>query len=362
MKINLILSILALILAIPCWVTITAEAVEDFVDSSDIPMMFPGFSADPVQIIEIRKRKDEDLIKAQNIPEDQQFDVMAFQRSADGWVLVTGAKRGLKVDAALIESNILDHVLDLRLDPDGMVPEDQVTPEFRMSHELTPETGITIRCFGQPAQQGAQPPELAILVRGKTTKRSGGGRESISGYYVVNPNRPRDVVIYEPASEDWHLPLDESQWADKLVHEFLVGEVDTFYVKNALGSVGFKRSREGNWQPIAEQCKAAGKPIDLKKYKHVKKDDVNQLLEHFKKVEAESFARQKIPADAGGTEVHVRAILKDGQEFSMYVSGNRDQAAQNFDAVATNHDFKFQISGFSVGGYQKMDPADMFHQ
>ena len=133
-------------------------------------------------------------------------------------------------------------------------------------------------------------------------------------------------------------------------------------VKNALGSAGFKRSRDGNWTAIPAECKAAGKPIDLKKFKNVKKDDVNQLLEHFKEVKAESFSRQKIPADAGGTEVHVRAILKDGQEYSMYVSGQRDQSSNNFEAVATNHDFKFKIAGFSVNGYQKMDPADMFHQ
>ena len=66
MRVNIFLAILAVILAVPCWITIVDESVEDFVDPNAIPMLFPGFSRDLVSVIEI-KRTDWDRMKPHRV-------------------------------------------------------------------------------------------------------------------------------------------------------------------------------------------------------------------------------------------------------------------------------------------------------
>jgi len=362
MRLDIILAVLALVLAVPCWLTIRSESVEDFIDPNAIPMLFPGFSAAPVMFIEIARRRSEEQIEAQNLTAEQQFEGIAFQRRGDSWFLVRDGKlNGLKMDTALIERDVLEHVLDLRLDRDTLVPRENVDEEFRRANHLTVETGMTIICLGQPRAKNVRPPELAHLILGKTTKRGGAGAASIDGYYVCNPSHPREVVIYEPHSQRWNVSIRPSDWSDKLIHEFLMAEVDTFVISNALGQMGFKLNSAKRWEPIPEQFKAGDQPLDLKIVGRLKNQLVGELFNTFATVRAVEFLRGKVPQDAVGAEVIVEAVLKDGTAYTLHVARQRNADSNSSDAVASNHKFKFRVIDFDVASFRRQDPKDLFH-
>jgi hypothetical protein len=360
MRINIILAILAVALAVPCWITIDRESIEDFVDQNAVPLLFPGFSSDLVSVVEIRRRLSEDIIKAQNLPPERQFEAIVFQRTGNGWVLLNNVEfGGLAMDPAAIDRDVLDHIASLRLDKGTLVPEENVDDVFRTEQQLTEETGFVIRCL-----RGPTGPELAKLVLGKSTKRGGEGQEDVEGYYVCRPDRPRDVIVYEPKSGMWNLSLRPTDWADKRIHEFLLSEVESFYFSNALGSAGFRKKKgsAAHWIPIADQCKQGDKSLDLKSLGKVIQEgegSVSELVSRFTVVRAEEFERQKVTTDDIGNEVEVRATLKDGTEFVLRV-GREIPGKNGSAAVSSNHQFKFSIVSFHVDPFRRQDPKDLF--
>jgi hypothetical protein len=359
MRINIILAILAAVLVVPCWITISDD-VEDFVDPNAVQLLFPGFSRELVSVIEIKRRKSQDVITAQNIPPEQQFESIVFQREGEGWSLLNDLNfSGLAIAPRLVDGDLLEHIASLTLDQDALVPAENVTDEFRKEQQLTEATGIIIRCL-----RGPQGPELATLILGKSTTGGGADLKDVDGYYVCRPDRPREVVIYEPKDRTWRVSLRPSDWADKKIHEFLLSEVESFYFLNALGSAGFKRKKGSadQWVPIADKCMQGSQKLDLStlgEVIHKGERSVTELVNRFTSMTADEFKREKIAQDVNGNEVEVRATLKDGTEYVLRAGMETDMRASCL-AISSNHRFQFYIADIYVGTFRRQDPKDLF--
>lgn len=346
MKTNLILFLLSLILGVPCYFTLRSEDIEY---RQAVPYLFPGFVPDNVTMLQIQRRKPEDMIKAQKIEGAEQFDVLVFQRTPGGWQLAmpNHVHSGMPVDSKAIDRNILDHIKQIRIDSQTLVKQD-ATPEYRKENELTPETGIIIQC-----KLGPEGPDVATLVLGKSTKKSD-KQEELDGFLVCRPDRPREVILYEPVSKRWDLSLRSSDWLDKSIHSFALSNVERFYYKNVFGSAGFKLKpgSQGTWIPIKEQC-------SIKKIDAPRQMEIRNLLVQFLRVNAESYGRGKIDIDMVGAKIEVRVKLKTGEEIAVWVKAAAHDAQHSM-CVSSERKFLFAWSAFHVGAFENKDPKDLF--
>lgn len=346
MKINLILLLLSVVLGVPCYLTLESEEI-DYRSRASIPYLFPGFVPENVSIIQIQRRKSEEEIKAQNLQGAQQFEMLAFERQAAGWQLANTQHKGLPVDDAAIDRNILDHLKEIRIDQETLVKQD-ATPEYQQENRLTPETGIVVQC-----KIGPQGPDVATLVLGKST-RQGDKEGALDAYLVSRPDRPREVVLYEPKTRRWQVSLRSSDWLDKRIHEFTMSNVESFYFKNAFGSAGFKKKpgSDATWIAIKEQC-------SVEKIDAVRQQEVTNLINRFTKVTAESYGRGKIEVDTVGAKIEVRVRLKTGEEYSVWIKAKSHDSNTRM-CVSSERSFLFAWGDIWVDAFGDKNPRDLF--
>jgi len=359
MKTNLILVLLSLLLGVPCYLTLRAEEM-DYRSRASIPYLFPGFVPSNVTIIQVHKRKSEEEIQAQSLEGPQQFEMLAFARQADGWVLANTEYKGLPVQSSAIDRNILDHIKEIRIDKETLLKQD-ASPEYRQENQLTPETGIVVQC-----KIGAQGPDVATLVRGKSTSEAG-AEGSLDGYLVSRPDRPREVVLYEPRNRRWQLSLRSSDWLNKRIHEFTMSNVESFYYKNAFGSAGFRKKpgSDATWIAVKDQCRKEwvekGVPTQgpFGSIDAVRQQEVTNLISRFTKVTAENYGRGKIDVDTVGAKIEVRVKLKTGEEYSVWVKAKSHDTNTRM-CVSSERAFLFAWGDIWVDAFGDKNPRDLF--
>jgi hypothetical protein len=346
MKTNWILFVVGLVLSIPCYFTLQAEEMT-YRSRDSIPYLFPGFVPENVRVIQLQQRKSEEEIKAQNLQGTAQFEMLAFERSADGWLLANTEYQGLPVRSAMIDRNILDHVKEIRIDAETLVKQD-ATAEFLTSNQLTAETGIVVQC-----KLGRQGPDVATLVLGRSTKQ-GDQPGALDAFLVSRPDRPREVVLYEPKGKRWGLSLRSSDWLDKRIHQFTMSNVESFYFRNAFGSAGFtkKPGSDATWVAIQKQC-------SVKKVDAIRQQEVTNLIDRFTKVTADSYGRGKIEVDTVGAKMEIRVKLKTGEEYSVWVKAKSHNSNARM-CVSSERKFLFAWGDIWVDAFGDKDPRDLF--
>jgi hypothetical protein len=342
---NLTLLCLAVVLGFPCYYVLKSDEM-DVTLTRDIPRMFPGFVPENIGIIEIQRRKPQAEIEAEKLEGPQQYEGLMFTRTADGWALANTDKAGLAVDPAAVDRDLLDHLVDIRIDRESLVSQ-EADAEYLRERDLTPESGTVIQC-----KIGPQGPIAATLILGKSTKK-GEQAGAIDAYHVARPDRPREVVLYEPAHKSWHVSLRASDWVHKTIHAFSLSQVESFHYQNEFGSAGFKLKpgSEQTWVAVDAQT-------SVKDRGAVRQQEVSNLIQEFTKVTAESFGRGKIPIDQNGAKVEVHVRLKTGQEYSVWVQ-RREADSPNWWTASTESRFLFAWPQFRVSAFRK-DPKELF--
>jgi hypothetical protein len=346
MKTNWILFAVGLLLWIPCYFTLQSEEM-NYRARDSIPFLFPGFVPDNVRLIQLQQRKSEEEIKAQNLQGAAQFEMLAFERGADGWLLANTEYQGLPVRSGMIDRNILDHLKQIRIDAGTLIKQD-ATPEFLKLNQLTPETGIVVQC-----KLGRQGPDVATLVLGKSTKQ-GDKTGELDGFLVSRPDRPREVVLYEPKTKRWDISLRGTDWLDKRIHEFTMSNVESFYFRNAFGSAGFRKKpgSDATWVAIEKQC-------SLKKIDAIRQQEVTNLIDRFTTVTADSYGRGKIEVDTVGAKLEIRVKLKTGEEYSVWVKAKSHNSNARM-CVSSERKFLFAWGDIWVDAFGDKDPRDLF--
>ena len=346
MRTNLILLLLSALLGVPCYLTLQAEEI-DYRSRASIPLLFPGFVPGNVSIIQIHRRKSEEEIQAQSLQGNQQFEMLAFERQADGWMLANTEYKGLPVESRAIDRDILDHIKEIRIDTETLLKQD-ASAEYRQENLLTPETGIVVQC-----KIGPQGPDVATLVLGKSTSQEAKDG-ALEGYLVSRPDRPREVVLYEPRNRRWQLSLRSSDWLDKRIHEFTMSNVESFYYKNGFGSADFQKKpgSDATWIAVKDQC-------SVDKIEAVRQQEVTNLISRFTKVTAESYGRGKIDVDTVGAKIEVRVKLKTGEEYSVWIKAKSHDSNTRM-CVSSERNFLFAWGDIWVDAFGDKNPQDLF--
>ena len=344
MRANLILLILAVLLGIPTVLTLSGEAAPT-VDLGDFPQLLPGFNPDAVGVVSLIKKRPAPPGAPQ--PAQPQIDRLDFFRSETGWVLGPHPHlQGLPIKDGMVESHILDHLKAIRLDKEALALANADQDDLAERH-LTEDSSLLITCIRDLQAREA----LAELFKGIRAQELNKEPGAVQGYFVCRKDKPKEVVLYDP-SDPWELILDANQWVKKVIYDILMGDVESFRIKNTFGELAFKKKKgsQATWEK--------GDAEAMKKLGAVRQGEVTRLLEQFRKVTAEDYegptrvveerlGLDKIGLAPGKSKYEFQATLKDGQEYWLRIGGQVPNSPHHY-AVSSNSDFVFTIPGYAV--------------
>ncbi len=346
MRSNLLLLLLALLLAVPTYFTLQSESTQ-YTRYDEFPRLFPGINPDNIGVVTLRKMKA--LPPGQSpAATEPEFEHVIFYRQADRWVLASGEMLGVPVRPGLVEKEILQHFSDMRRDQDTLVT-DAADEEFLRSRQLTADTGTIVSL-----QREAKAPILAELIKGKSAKD-----QNIPAYFVCAAPNTKEVILYEPNDRFWRLSMDVNDWIDPTVQEFLLADLQSFSLRNAKGQVGFRKvaGSEGTW--VMDEA------MSLPGVGAVRQSEVNNLVNHLSSIQAVGFLQQKEALDAaelrlqtGQSRIELQATLASGERIDLRI-GKQIPNRPEFYAVASHHDFVFAFPNWAAQTFA-VDPQDLF--
>ncbi|MHC5066492.1 MAG: hypothetical protein ACYTG5_21260, partial [Planctomycetota bacterium] len=128
MRTNLILLVLAAVLAVPTTLTILENQIT-FEDYQEIPRLFDGFDQDNVVSIQIRQPKlDEAGMVIKQEDGKLATNVLMLNRPVgqENWVFGgnDGEMRGVRVRQDRVRDYVLQHMAAIRMDDNSLVAED----------------------------------------------------------------------------------------------------------------------------------------------------------------------------------------------------------------------------------------------
>ncbi|MEE9128340.1 MAG: DUF4340 domain-containing protein, partial [Planctomycetota bacterium] len=347
MRANLILLILAVLLGIPTVVTLSGEEAP-MMGLEDFPQLLPGFNPNAVNIVTLtRKRPAQPGSPQPAQPQIDRLDFFRSDTSETGWVLGPHPHlQGLPIKDGMVESHILDHLKSIRLDQEALALADADQDDLAERH-LTEDSALLITCV-----RGVQAREaLAELFKGIRAQDLNKEPGAVQGYFVCRKDKPKQVVLYDPG-DPWELILDANEWVTKVIYDILMGDVESFRIKNTLGELAFKKKKgsQATWEK--------GDAEAMKKLGAVRQGEVTRLLEQFRKVTAEAYegptrvveerlGLDKISLAPGKSKYEFQATLKDGREYWLRVGGQVPNSPHHY-AVSSNSDFVFTIPGYAV--------------
>ncbi|MCC6783464.1 MAG: DUF4340 domain-containing protein [Planctomycetes bacterium] len=235
LKSNLILLLVALVLAIPTGLTIWSER-GNFTDVTELARLFPGFTRANVRAIGIAVPvRDEKGTLVRDEKGEPKRVITQFVRTESDWAIAEGPLAGAPVRDDRIFERILQHVEAIPRDSEALVLADG-SPEQLARYGLDAESATEIRCM-----DGSQR-LIAELLIGKDASAGRVGKEVVRGFFV-RARDSADVVLYE--HEYWVIDPDPQAWLDRSPLRLPIDEVLRVHVKAPKGEVAFVRaSRE----------------------------------------------------------------------------------------------------------------------
>ncbi len=231
-KSNVILAIVALLLAIPTGLTVWSERAV-FTDVAELQLLFPGFTRANVRGVGISSPvRDENGQIARDEKGEPKRSITQFVRTDRDWVIAEEPLKGAPVRDDRIFERVLQHVEAIRRDEEALVLSDG-TPEQLARYGLSPEEAIEVRCVD------AQGRMLAELMIGKDASAGRVGADVVRGFFV-RARDSSDVVLYE--QNYWVLDTDPQQWCDRNPLRFAVDDALRVHVKAPKGEVVFRRA------------------------------------------------------------------------------------------------------------------------
>jgi hypothetical protein len=283
MKTNLVLLVLALVLAVPTILTARGERAR-FTEIKDIPLLFDGFNKAAVVGVGIAKgwhepAGDASQQQQQQQPPQRQIEELQFRREGDRWHLANTDLKSAPVRSGMIEDQVLEHLGRIRRD-ERAVHRAKATPEELKQYGLTKEDGYLIVAFD------AQNRVLAELVVGKDV--SGGEWEGgrLRGRYV-RARGNESVLIYEV---DHFIPsVTATEWIDTRMFQAELNKLVGFSLYNATVKepVSFRKERPEYVEWKVDQAPPdTGAPIQ---------GDLQQLIQKVSIVTAARFLTPMVP-------------------------------------------------------------------
>ncbi|MCB9878376.1 MAG: DUF4340 domain-containing protein [Planctomycetes bacterium] len=230
---NLLLLIVALVLAVPTVLRLRAEA-DEFVDVGRIPLMFDGFTADNVARILLARPKAEQPEPPTGVDQTQPkhvaYDFLALQHDERGWSVAPipgqapGDLVGAPVSKALVESDLLQHLASIP-DDEGALAQPDATDDQLKEFGLDDAHAYVIRATN------AANTVVAELLVGRDSGVGQVGTEAVRGVFV-RKGGSRDVVLYE-WQKPWRRDVTADGWLDRTVFRLDPTKVRRLSLRNA---------------------------------------------------------------------------------------------------------------------------------
>jgi hypothetical protein len=255
MKTNILLFVLAALLAIPSYLTVRGERAR-FTEIKDVPLLFDGFNAKAVAFLRVNKGWNDPPPQGQQAPADQKpTPELVFQRTAaDKWSLQAGELAGMPVLTPKIDSELLDHLGRIRRD-ERAVLRPKATPDEIKQFGLDKEQGFVIAAFD------AQQRLLAELVVGKDVSAGQWGNNVVRGRYV-RAKANDSVLVYE--TDFWNPTVEANEWLDLKVFQVDLNKAIGFKLFNPTTKEPVEFSKDKPQAPEWQVVKQPDGTADLK--------------------------------------------------------------------------------------------------
>lgn len=356
MKTNLILAILAALLAIPTTLSLLSERTI-YQRPNDEPRLFEGFTKDAIAIVRVaRQQRDGEQPK---VDEQGQpvFDAAVFQLADGKWIVREGDLAGVPVIAGKVDSDLLDHLRRIRVDRERIIVPN-ANDEQLAERDLTEDKALLIEAYDREGKQ------LAKLLVGKDTSGGRYTEDAVPGFYVRRGDS-QDIVHYDhEQAQFWNPSVKAEDWIEKRVHNFETKQVKELTLRNDKGSITFTRERAGKESTDADKWVAKDAPEGMGA---VRQQEVQNLLARFSNFYAQRYLKPLVRVKADEkqqfgvgekSDLQVTAVLDDETSHSVSF-GKKIPDKQDYYAVATGSEFLLAVGEWDVTPYQR-DPKEFF--
>lgn len=351
MKANLILLLLAALLAVPTAWTVWSER-GNFTEIVDLPLLFDGLNPDAVTFIHVQQGFDEKAPKEGEKP--REWPSITLQRQGvDSWLLASGEMAGLAVLSPRVNDDVLGKMQTIRRDEKALLRPDASDEELK-EYGLDGEQGTLLQLLD------AQQRPLASLVVGKQVSEGQRSAETVRGRFVRSLAN-RAVLVAE--EERWDLSLGLDSWIDKKIFVFEPGQAVAFELRTPQTHVKFVKDRPDQpvWKPEIA-------PPDVGA---IRQGEVATLLQRFSYIDAQKYVARNQPqileqkgvalARVGllpQPQLFVSATLANGESYTLSIGGK--QLNEHY-ATSNQSDFLFMVGDWVKANFEKhaADPAGM---
>lgn len=247
-KSNVVLAVLAGILAIPTTIQVFADA-ETFVDVGAIPTMFDGFSSDNVGIVTLAMPAKEQPKPDPAQPNAQPkiaYDKVEMRRVDKGWVVNGGSLANAPIAKERVETDVFQHLRSIRADRDALV-QPNATPEQLAEFGLDEKQAFVVQCRDLTGQT-----IVADLLVGRDAGVGQSGTDAVRGVFVRKSDST-DVVLYE-LDKGWRRDVAMDGWLDKVLAKLAPEKIKKLSLQNTAsgGRFTFERGEgKASWKLAA---------------------------------------------------------------------------------------------------------------
>jgi hypothetical protein len=350
-RMNVVLAIIALVLAVPTWVTLRSDAAI-FTDYEDIPRLFPGFTRDTIRGLTVSiPRRDVEGRLVRDEAGAVVRDTLPLARADQDWQIAgQGPLAGVTVRSTRVYERVLQHIESMRRDEEALVQLD-AGPDELASYGLGEDEAILVQCFDREA------PVVQLLV-GVDASRGRAGDGVVRGFFVRSRDSS-DVVLYE--QDYWVLDVDPAQWYERAPLRVPVDEVVEVSIRNLKGDVTFVRK-----DPASADWSAAVAPPDTGA---VRDGEVRAFVESLSLLNIQEYA-ERLPADPAerdavlrqrgleAPEFRAELVLANGQRHAIGIGGTVGGRNERYLTISSV-DFVMTVGEWIVARFEK-DPAAVF--
>ncbi|MFO1051869.1 MAG: DUF4340 domain-containing protein [Planctomycetota bacterium] len=351
---NIILAIVAVLLAVPTTLTLWKER-SSFTDIAESKLLLAGFTRANVRgvgiSVPVYDGKGE---LAKDEKGELQRKELYVVRTNDGWRLADTNSNlmGPPVQDETVFERIFRHLESIRSDDKSLVLAD-ATNEQLARYGLDDEHAVEIRCV-----DGAQPSRLlAELMIGKDASAGRVGKDVVRGFYVRTRDS-NDVVLYE--QDYWLLDPDPKTWVDRNPLRFDVDQATRLEVRSPKGAfaVTRKSADTADWE------RESG-PEDVGA---VINSEVRGLLQAIRAVDVQEYRDRVVPgpdfdklvAERGldNPSIRIDVTLSGGQRITLAV-GRQLPGKNEYWLRVSTLDFLLTAGDWVVTRFDR-DPASLF--
>lgn len=353
MKTNLILFVLALLLAIPVTLTVRAERA-NFTEIEDIPLLFDGFNKASVAFLRVSQGWNDPVDPKNPPPEPQKpvESVLVRREPGDKWSLADGDLAGLKVRTEMVDL-VLDNVGRVRRDERSVLRAGASAEEIAQ-FGLDKAQGVLIAAYDVNQRL------LAELVVGKDVSGGQWGKDVVAGRFVRAKDK-ESVLVYEV--ESWRLGVDRNEWVDKAVYRVDPTKVVGFAFDNPKGSFEVTKPRAD----VVEWTRKRGPDGTAA----VRQGEMQTLIQKVTYVDAVSVLSQLQPAvlKAKGLDLaqigleppeHAITLTLEGGDTVDLKIGRKLEGKNELYALSNRLPFLFTIADWALAPIDSADPKGLF--